>query len=163
MQHEEKCEVCGQKATVHVTLVKNGQNHSIDFCFKHAKEAGIFQAQSYSLINKKNPNQQLVQSTKCNCCGLSLKEFQKMGRLGCEHCYDAFKSQIMRILPHVGQGTAHTGKSPIHLVDPQFLRERLKSLRKDLQIAIDKEHYEEAANTRDQIADILAQLEEGPS
>ena len=53
---------------------------------------------------------------RCSTCAMSYEEFKKIGRLGCPHCYDAFASQLERLLkahprrrPASGQRAAGSG------------------------------------------------------
>ena len=153
MKEEQKCDVCGKKAAVHVTLVKEGKSLSVSFCFDHAKAAGVFQPKGYGLIQEEKPNAVVVAGTSCKDCGLTLSEFNRRGRLGCTHCYDAFGEYIGRILAHIRQGSSHCGKVPSLKTHVEInIEGTIKDLNDRLAAAIHDEEYEKAASVRDKIA-----------
>jgi protein arginine kinase activator len=156
MKEEQTCDVCGKKAAVHVTLVKEGKSLTVSFCFDHAKAAGVFQPKGYGLIQEEKPGTVVAAGTVCNDCGLTLSEFNKKGRLGCWRCYNAFGDYIGKILSHIRQGSAHCGKVPAAStvsvgVDTE---KAMRELNDRLAAAINNEAYEEAALVRDRISEL---------
>ncbi len=94
----------------------------------------------------------------CKECGLTYKEFMKIGRFGCSKCYDSFSSALDKSLASVQGSNSHVGKKPKgYVTKTQKLVEELSELDKlsiKLQDAIEKEEFEEAAKIRDRIRTI---------
>jgi len=162
MKEEQQCDVCGKKAAVHVTLVKEGKSLTVSFCFDHAKAAGVFQPKGYGLIQEDKSGSVVVAGASCKECGLTLSEFNRKGRLGCRHCYENFGEYVGKILSHIRQGSSHCGKVPTSRVSLEVnIEEVIEELNERLATAISDEAYEEAASVRDRISEL--QGKEGDS
>ena len=90
----------------------------------------------------------------CDECGYTPREFKKTGRLGCESCYATFANLLSPALAGMHKGERHKGKVPARAVERKTYEDRLNSLEGDLQLAIEEEHYEDAARVRDEILDL---------
>ncbi len=155
MKEEQQCDVCGKKAAVHVTLVKEGKSLTVSFCFDHAKAAGVFQPKGYGLIQEKKSDTVVVAGAACKECGLTLSEFNRKGRLGCRHCYDTFGEYVGKILSHIRQEGSHCGKVPASVTPVEVdLEDTIRELNERLAEAISDEAYEEAASVRDRISEL---------
>lgn len=102
---------------------------------------------------------------KCPACGLTYEDFKKMGRLGCSECYIAFKSSLAPLLKRIHGSQQHLGKTP----DPVSIKElkvsvkfyeELDAAKAELDRAIKKEEFEEAAALRDKIKSLERKLKE---
>ena len=82
---------------------------------------------------------------------MSYEEFKKIGRLGCSHCYDAFASQLERLLKRIHGDDRHRGKGPIEAEQSAQGVDELEQLREELAQAVAEEAFEEAAQLRDRI------------
>ena len=154
------CDVCGGKATVFVSLVKNGQQVVMSFCQKHAQAAGLFNPKAYGLVGSHEPEDKpLSRLIVCEHCGFTHHDFNRMGRFGCSHCYEVFGKELLPILKQIQVGTKHIGKVPESHLDKAALENRLNTLNLELNEAIRSEHFEEAAHVRDEIAH-LQQIQE---
>jgi protein arginine kinase activator len=90
----------------------------------------------------------------CPQCGLSYAEFRRLGRLGCEACYETFRDDLKPLLRRVHGSTAHAGAVPAHLERGLESRREIKRLRSELDLAVRREEYERAAELRDAIREI---------
>ena len=88
---------------------------------------------------------------RCPTCGMGYEEFKKVGRLGCPHCYDAFSSQLERLLKRIHGDNRHRGKGPLKAVQSAPAPDELERLRAELAQAVAEEAFEEAAQLRDRI------------
>lgn len=160
-----KCQFCNNAATVHLTQIVGGKMQKIDLCEKCAKEKGVADPAGFSLADmllglgaaeemKGGSPAELV----CPQCGFTQPDFKKTGRLGCAVCYLTFGEGLSSILKDMHKGTVHKGKVPPRLAQQQIYATRMRDLRKDLQRAISEEKHEEAANLRDQISQLEAQI-----
>ena len=88
---------------------------------------------------------------RCQTCAMSYEEFKKIGRLGCPHCYDAFASQLERLLKRIHGDNSHRGKGPLEAAQSTGAADELERLREELAQAVAEEAFEEAAQLRDRI------------
>ncbi len=91
---------------------------------------------------------------KCPHCGFTQADFKKAGRLGCPECYKTFAEGLEGLLKTMHKGTRHVGKVPEALRQNRDLSDRLKTLQKKLDKAIEDENFEQAALLRDEIKQI---------
>jgi protein arginine kinase activator len=90
---------------------------------------------------------------------MGYSDFRKGGKLGCAECYKAFKKPIEALLLRVHGNTQHAGKIPGGLKSDVSIRLNIDRLKQQLVKAIAEEAYEDAAQLRDQIRALNAQLE----
>ena len=93
-------------------------------------------------------------SAVCGQCGLTYEEFRKVGRFGCQVCYEAFALQLERLFKRIHGATRHGGKGPQAVAKPVNPGDELETLRQALCQAVADEAYEKAAEIRDRIAQL---------
>lgn len=165
------CQECNQRpATLHFTKIVNGEKTEVHLCEKCAQEKGeMFMINGSSgftfnnllagLLNMETSFQQQSKNAfqqeevlQCDRCGMTYPQFVKVGRLGCSHCYDAFKEQLKPVLRRLHSGNwTHNGKIPKRIGGGIHLRKRIEELKNELKDAIGKEEFENAAKIRDEI------------
>jgi protein arginine kinase activator len=169
------CQVCHQnEATIHFTEVVNESVRKLELCAECAAEKGITQIVSgvdvdmselvAEAVTENEPDEGIGdEKTTCAFCGYTYADFRKSGRLGCPECYLHFQSRLIPLLRdlHGRESVRHVGKSPRTLRVLFERRNRLETMRHDLEEAIRKEAYEEAARLRDQMR--ILEAEEGSS
>ena len=125
-----------QAATVHLTQIVNNKVHKVDLCEACAQEKGVTDPSGFSLADlllKASLNiEQPSSGARCEQCGFTPADFQKLGRFGCPACYDACKGLLDPMLDGMHKGDAHTGKVPRAAIAPQILYDRLTKLELDL-------------------------------
>jgi protein arginine kinase activator len=94
----------------------------------------------------------------CPGCGLTMQQFKNTGRLGCPRCYESFRDDLVPLLRRVHESSQHRGRLPggTQPVTGAPVQD-LVDLRKRLDDAVRGEHYEAAAQLRDE----LRQAEKG--
>ena len=116
---------------------------------------------------KKTPAEEEQQDLDCTVCGTTFQSYRKTGKLGCASCYVQFGQLIVPELALMHHGSVHCGKTPPETVeqwqDPAVserinLRRELERLCKGLDESIRREEFELAAELRDKIAAIEAEL-----
>ena len=116
---------------------------------------------------KKQQEEEETQDLECTVCGTAFQSWKKTGRLGCAACYEQFAQLLFPEFPLVHHGSVHCGKTPPETVeqwqDPVVserinLRRELEELCKGLDESIRREEFEQAAELRDRIAAIEAEL-----
>ncbi len=92
-----------------------------------------------------------VEPPACPTCGYTFGQFRENNRLGCPHCYEAFRRPLLGILGHMHRHVTHLGKSPAHRDGRTDLPGVLSRSRVALEKAIAAEDFETAARLRDEI------------
>lgn len=174
-----QCENCGQRpATIHQTVIMNGQKTESHLCEVCAQEQGQL---AFTPPNFSFPNlsiQDLLSSflgqdplagarvmpqaePKCQNCGMTPRRFAETGRLGCAQCYEYLESDLTPLIKRIHGTTQHTGKAPKRTGGIVRKRRELTALKQQLQSAIQGENYEEAARLRDAIKTLENQIQAG--
>jgi len=163
-----QCEVCGKApATITYTEHREDKISTLRLCQKCAQEKGL----NISLTSKKFPlaeplaalaeglmpeEKDKLSSLCCRSCELPFSTFAATGRLGCPDCYVSFGAQLKPLLRKAHGSTTHSGKAPTK-DGPELTRKKeIRALYKDLEKAVDKERYEDAAGIRDKIRELEA-------
>ena len=116
---------------------------------------------------KKQDQEEKQQDLVCSVCGTTFQSYRKTGKLGCAACYDQFGQIIIPEFALSHHGSVHCGKTPPESVDqwqdPAVserirLRRELEELSKGLDESVRREEFELAAELRDRIASIEAEL-----
>ncbi|MDR2520276.1 MAG: UvrB/UvrC motif-containing protein [Eubacteriaceae bacterium] len=101
---------------------------------------------------------------KCPSCGLTLDEFKKTAKLGCDGCYSAFGEILEPIVKRMHGRSVHTGKAARHESgEASDMVREISDIQKQLSKAINEENYELAAVYRDKIKLLKAAEGEGES
>ena len=154
------CDICGKKpAVIHYTQVINNEKSEVHLCESCAKKQGVSIEKNFSFSDflggfspfEAQLTRKQDSALQCPVCGMTGAEFQKTGRLGCEHCYEVFRPFLQNILKRVHGSNVHMGKVPFKTHEVSADSQSLLQLKKDLHEAIEKEEYEKAAEIRDRI------------
>lgn len=92
----------------------------------------------------------------CERCNTTLSQFTKSGRLGCPHCYTAFREQLTPMLQQIHGRVQHAGRKPIDDEAAQRRRTVYDRLSRQLEQAVAVEDFETAAILRDQLRHLSA-------
>ena len=156
-----RCEHCGKEpAAVHLSQNIQGVRRETHLCESCARQAGYigsgsstadFLSQLFGLVRQ--PSQQVVRGQQCPGCGMTMEQFGREGRLGCEQCYQQFSQQLQPLLRRLHGQTEHVGMRPevVQEKAEAAAPDDLQELRRQLAEAIRQEEYETAAALRDQI------------
>jgi protein arginine kinase activator len=159
------CDICGKNpATVHLTEIKDDQMNELHLCEQCAHKKSAQMEQQFGLSDllagladfEKPKDEKDAASVKCPTCGLTYKDFKKIGRLGCGDCYRAFKNFLTPLLKRIHGSNTHCGKCPLKVPVKGGKKKTVDigELRCRLQKTIEIEAYEEAARIRDQIKEL---------
>lgn len=154
------CDLCGKnQATVHLTEIIDDQMSELHLCEECARKKSVQMEQQFGLADLlaglaelgKPEEETEAAVVKCSNCGLSYRDFKKIGRLGCSECYSDFNKYLLPLLKKIHGSTQHVGKA-LHKVAAK-IKEKvdINELRLKLQKAIEREEFEEAARLRDKI------------
>lgn len=152
------CDVCGKhEATVKLIAIVNGvktERHLCPDCVeKHKKQVRAEGMQSMLSAIISGARRTGIQQSRLRCsnCGLSYDEFRKTSRLGCAQCYSDFRLQLRPLLLRLHGRTRHAGRMPERVDTRLKTNSRLEQLRRDLEIAVACEEFEQAAVLRDEL------------
>lgn len=89
----------------------------------------------------------------CPHCGNTWTNFKQHGLIGCPHDYEVFAPKLLALIQRAQENASqHLGKLPRHHAHTDHARQiALTRLRRELQAALDAEHYELAAQLRDEL------------
>jgi len=160
-----KCEKCKKnEASIHLTQVMNGKVKKLNLCQECAMKNGIDLNAPISITDilmglgvegKDLPGgEEMVVpelDLSCSRCSMTRSEFKKRARLGCPECYNAFMGELGALTKAMHHSTQHVGKIPACQGAEARVAAQVATLKKELETAIVKENYEQAAVLRDQI------------
>jgi protein arginine kinase activator len=163
-----KCQQCEKPATFHITELTGGQPQELHLCETCAKtyltqgEPGVTPV-APTLANVLAKQLQIGKAAEelakldqraCPVCGITFYEFRNQGRLGCPHDYVYFERELTPLVANIHGETQHVGKRPRGHEGGTDEQTELIRLRREMDEAKHKEHYERAAQIRDQIREL---------
>jgi len=169
-----KCQQCEKPATFHITELTGEQPQELHLCETCAKTylthgdsgttpvaptlANVLAKQLQ--IGKAAEELAKLDQRSCPVCGISFYEFRNQGRLGCPHDYVYFEKELTPLIANIHGETQHVGKRPRGHEGGTDDQTELIRLRREMDDAKQKEHYERAAKIRDQIRELERQARE---
>ena len=151
------CDNCKKnQATYHSIKKINGVTTERHLCYechlKQAEKESDFNGIGELFSGFKNlfglPTHRNV--ARCGVCGTTADEFLETGFVGCPHCYEELSGVIMPVVSKVQSDMRHTGKSP-NGKKGNAAAEEYEELRRQLDLAIESERYEDASVIRDKM------------
>jgi protein arginine kinase activator len=154
-----KCQKCTKQATLHITeIITEEQFEELHLCEDCAnkylyepQQKGGGKGFPAAVASEESEEVSALNQRECPVCGIKFVEFRNTGRLGCPHDYQEFREELTALLENIHGETRHCGKTPRRLPQNKQTQAELIQLRKQLQQAVVKEDYEEAARLRDRI------------
>ncbi|MFZ5942495.1 MAG: UvrB/UvrC motif-containing protein [Bacillota bacterium] len=164
------CEECEKRpANVHLTKIVNGQKKEMHLCEQCAKKqqdqigftlvpdfsfsnflTSMLEGETFAPFGTFNKEKE----SKCEKCGLTYSMFTKIGRMGCDKCYEVYGDKLEHLLKRVHGNTQHVGKIPRRTGENIRMRKELMEARASLQKAVLNEEFEKAAQLRDRIKEL---------
>ena len=155
------CTNCGiREANFHYKQIINGKRTEQHLCTECASELG-YVASAESMFDFGNilndfismPSFHTSSGTKqaCPACRTTFEEFKKTGLLGCDRCYDEFRSIIESTLSQIQPSTSHKGRLAGENGKKIQRKNELEDMKEQLKRAVIDERYEDAAIIRDKI------------
>ncbi|MCK4888158.1 MAG: UvrB/UvrC motif-containing protein, partial [Planctomycetes bacterium] len=159
-----QCQICKKnEATIHLTEIVDGIRNETHICQSCAQSEGII-VKNQMPINELLSNLLASQpaddemsgsfdSTKeCPDCGFTIDHFKKEALLGCPNDYEVFEEELKPLIQKAqNNNISHCGKVPSKVPVTNKNKIELSNLQKELDIAVQKEDYEQAAMLRDKI------------
>lgn len=149
------CDDCKKKpATIYYKEVLPAKTSELHLCEACAQKRGLVMAQKLSPIEllHKLLRERSAKDEKviCPSCYLSLSEFKRIGRFGCQKCLDTFAPHIDTFIKQIQASDKHIGR---RIGAGEKKGYEIFRLREELKSALAKEAYEEAAKIRDKLKD----------
>ena len=145
------CEECAANYSEFLVEPQRKKNVSMNDFLK-----GIFSADTGAAERTKEQVTELV----CPNCGMSYRDFQQTGKIGCSVCYSTFRRQLEPLLRRIHGSSTHSGKIPHRTGGTLEMKHTIESLRKSLKECVAQEEYEKAAELRDRVRLLEKELEE---
>ena len=170
---EMLCDDCREnEAEVHLTSIEADAMRSVDLCVSCAAARGLSAVPSgggpdekpplvdfLGKLGSSGPETPVAASREpCPFCGISVSDFQRVGRVGCSQCYVHFETQLRGLLRRIHGSSQHAGK--LYLSEASDITDRLgqiSSMRRRMKRAIETEDFETAAELRDRICELEIQ------
>jgi protein arginine kinase activator len=165
------CEDCGKnEATMHYTKIVNGDVTELHLCEECAKKNKDFDFDtSFSfhkfltgLIDNIQGGSVKVDydDLKCDVCEMSYSKFKQVGKFGCPHCYESFKTKLVPLLRGIHGHDEHIGKIPKRTGGLIGIKKEIGRLKENLNKLVQDENFEEAAIVRDRIKALQSEMED---
>jgi len=160
------CEICGRSdARIRIRQIIGTDSREMRICEFCAREKGIIGAGGegisedaawflHGLFDEVPGKPVGVRS--CPVCGTRLRDLRSSRRAGCSSCYETFGREIKKLL-RIPEGGAsldertHKGKLPRRILSYKMFFIDRENLKIQLDIALDNEDYEKAAQLRDRM------------
>lgn len=165
------CQFCGKApATVHFTEIKDQQMKEIHVCERCAEEQGmhtpvqqhkfdIADMVAHMVDSMTESEDERIGHVECPRCGMPFSALKETGRLGCSDCYTAFRIPLRRTLRQIHGDTHHRGKVPTRTgAAAAAPLKRIQQLHDQLRRAVEREEFESAAQLRDEIRRLEAEV-----
>ena len=164
------CQICGKNpASVHFTEIHDNKMSEIHVCERCAEEKGLHAAPHQHKFDiadllagmvdaMTTSDEERVGQVQCQRCGLAYSGFKETGRLGCSECYQAFQFQLRPLLRRIHGDTRHKGRLPARDGEGVSRSRQLQRMHDELNRAVEREEFERAAELRDEIRKLEAEL-----
>lgn len=161
------CDACKKnEATVRLIAIIDGvktERHLCAECVEKHKQqmrAEGMQSMLSAIISSARKTAGSSAGLRCSNCGLSFDEFRKTSRLGCAQCYKDFRVQLKPLLLRLHGRAQHEGRIPERVDEALKAQSRLDQLRREMEVAVACEDFEQAANLRDELRTLTGTMEE---
>lgn len=94
----------------------------------------------------------------CPKCNLSLTEILRSGTVGCANCYKFFENEIKDILIKKQGSINHVGKVSSKHISKIKVKEKLKELEEQKELAVRQENFIVAESLKNQIEKLKGEL-----
>lgn len=166
------CQECGQRqATVHLTKIINNHKTEMHLCEECARQREDFiQIPAFSVndllagfmdLGHSQLSYEKPASSKCAACGMDYNQFKKVGRLGCQECYQYFGNELNPVLRRIQGNIQHAGKVPQRTGSGLLKKKQITQWKSELKRAVELEAFERAAELRDKIKELEQSQEIG--
>ena len=168
-----RCEHChDNEATITFTTIENDETkeqHVCSSCFQSLIKEQFpvvqlppldIQSVMQELLSMFQGSVDSGEDRACPNCHTSLSKVRKTGMFGCDVCYDTFAEELDKVLPRIQGSKEHVGEAPKAFREERALNQKQAELKKELDLAVAEERYEDAAVLRDDLKALEVSHEE---
>ena len=164
-----KCEHCNiNSASIELSQIIDGEKqivHMCEACAQKMKPSSPYITNGFmsgllDTIHSSGLKVNYIKTTACNKCGMTYGRYKETGLLGCDACYVAFGDKLKPLIRRVHGNDRHTGKMPIRFRGTVKIQGEITRLRGQLDYAVRREAFEEAAMLRDRIKALERSLQD---
>lgn len=119
------CQCCGKNpATTDIKILSDGRISSLALCSECARQLGrgnLFAGFGYrvgGLVDEFFGGADELKEERCPCCGSSLGDIVRRGRVGCADCYRVFFDRLLPMIRQIHGSDVYLGKSPAGSLTP---------------------------------------------
>ena len=158
------CDICKERESVlSYTRIKDDGIEEVHLCevCAEAKFKRDFKGYQNIIPQIENALKNIFQFTansnqdeeaiSCEYCGKSFSQLKATGSLGCPKCYESCGNEIKKYLNALNINLKYRGKIPKNAESYLVFNRKLEDLKERLDLAINLEEYEKAAELRDEI------------
>jgi len=163
-----KCEHCNtNQASIELNQIIDGEKqivHMCEGCAQKMKPSSPYLKNGFmsgllDTINSSGLQVNYIKTTACSKCGMTYGKYKESGQLGCNACYEAFGDKLKPLIRRIHGSERHTGKMPIRYRGTAKVQREVTRLRGQLDHAVRREAFEEAAMIRDRISALEKSIE----
>ncbi len=163
-----KCEHCKKNtASIELSQVLDGERkviHLCEACAQNLKPSSPFMTSGFmsgllDTIHSSGLKVNYIKTTACTKCGMTYGRYKESGYLGCDACYKAFEEKLNPLIRRIHGSERHTGKMPVKYSGSIQIQREIVRLKGQLDQAVRREAFEEAALLRDRIKALEKTLE----
>ena len=167
-----KCEHCNiNPASIELNQIIDGEKqivHMCESCAQKMKPSSPFMTNGFmsgllDTINSSGLKVNYIKTTACSKCGMTYGKYKELGQLGCDACYESFEEKLKPLIRRIHGSERHTGKMPIRFRGAAKIQREIVRLRGQLDQAVRREAFEEAAMIRDRIKALENSIETSES
>lgn len=153
------CSVCKKNMATHRIENEGGEVFLCDDCFERLGAAAEYGADPGLFVSFMGIEGEAER--RCPVCGTTLSRYSATGLVGCAHCYDVFRDELLPSIRRIHGRPVHVGKHP--LGDGKFfeLLEERKRLRSELERAVKENRMKDAERLNRDIREISKILHRG--
>ncbi|MCA9751035.1 MAG: UvrB/UvrC motif-containing protein [Gemmatimonadetes bacterium] len=161
------CDHCGERpGEIRYTEMTDGEVRRSLLCRECARELGVESDEEPAapelgfvagpipvaavVTGKVDPPETAEDPRRCPACGAAAADLETHALFGCATCYDTFASSLEPLLRRLHHRVRHRGRIPGGVVTPPT-GQALEEMRRQLDVAISEERFDDAAELRDQI------------
>ncbi|HPZ00905.1 MAG TPA: UvrB/UvrC motif-containing protein [Clostridiales bacterium] len=154
------CQNCGKnEATTHIKKITNGERVSLHLCHNCAVHLGYTDLLSGIGANLGSFLQSFFPLTApeteeeqhCPTCGFTFRDIVRTGMMGCADCYTTFYDKLRPSLTRIHGRASHVGKTAATVEQGAYRQEKIATLKKQMEEAIQTQDFEQAAKIRDEL------------
>lgn len=130
------CENCGQKNATSIFMPPNETKlkYLCGVCYKKLNQDTELDNFAYNMAHN------VEIAVTCDCCGLSIEEFNKTKVFGCENCYKYFNNLVVQKFLSNFKEQKYLGRKP----NVFYIRQEMKNLEQLIEVCLKNGNYQKA-------------------